>query len=150
MTHEERLALAIQFNKEIIANRLAGQITVKSFIKANTLNAEELGVIVDLYPDWVTGISYKIDDVVKYNGKLYIVIQTHTSLSNWTPDVSASLFTVKAPIGIIPEWKQPTGSTDAYKIGDRVTFNGNTYESLINANTWSPTVYPQGWKLITL
>lgn len=45
-------------------------------------------------------------------------------------------------------WQQPTGAHDAYNIGDRVTFEGNIYESLIDANVWSPTAYPQGWQLI--
>ena len=45
-----------------------------------------------------------------------------------------------------PEWKQPLGAHDAYKTGDRVTFNGKVYESVINANVWSPAVYPAGWK----
>lgn len=47
-----------------------------------------------------------------------------------------------------PEFKQPTGAHDAYSIGDRVTFEGNIYESLIDANVWSPTAHPQGWQLI--
>ena len=45
-----------------------------------------------------------------------------------------------------PEWVQPLGAHDAYKIGDRVTFNGKVYESVIAANVWSPAVYPAGWK----
>lgn len=45
-----------------------------------------------------------------------------------------------------PEWTQPLGAHDAYKIGDRVTFNGKVYESVIAANVWSPAVYPAGWK----
>ena len=32
-----------------------------------------------------------------------------------------------------------------YNMGDRVTFNGSTYESLINTNSWSPSAYPNGW-----
>ena len=51
-----------------------------------------------------------------------------------------------------PVWKQPTGAHDAYQIGDRVHFpdaDSPVYESLINANTWSPTAYPAGWLLIT-
>lgn len=44
-----------------------------------------------------------------------------------------------------PEWVQPTGGHDAYNIGDRVMFQGQAYESLIDGNTWSPTDYPQGW-----
>ena len=47
-----------------------------------------------------------------------------------------------------PEWVQPTGSHDAYKIGDRVTYNGKVYESTINGNVWAPDAYPQGWKVV--
>lgn len=50
-----------------------------------------------------------------------------------------------------PVWVQPTGAHDAYHIGDRVHFpaaDSPIYESLINANVWSPTAYPQGWLLI--
>ena len=44
---------------------------------------------------------------------------------------------------------QPTGAHDAYNIGDLVTFEGSTYESQIDANTYSPTAYPAGWLLVT-
>lgn len=49
----------------------------------------------------------------------------------------------------IAEWVQPTGSHNAYNIGDVVLFNGGVYKSKINANTWSPTAYPQGWEQIS-
>ena len=45
-----------------------------------------------------------------------------------------------------PEYRQPSGAHDAYKQGDRVTYNGVVYESTINANVWTPDAYPQGWK----
>lgn len=45
-----------------------------------------------------------------------------------------------------PEYVKPTGGHDAYKIGDKVTFNGKRYVSLIDGNNWSPSVYPQGWE----
>jgi len=44
-----------------------------------------------------------------------------------------------------PEWQQPEGSHDAYNTGDIVTYEGETYISTIDGNTWSPTEYPQGW-----
>ena len=47
-----------------------------------------------------------------------------------------------------PEWKQPTGAHDAYNTGDRVTFEGSIWQSLIDGNVWSPTAYPQGWQLV--
>lgn len=43
------------------------------------------------------------------------------------------------------EWVQPTGAHDAYNTGDRVMYDGIEYESTIDANVWSPDVYPQGW-----
>jgi hypothetical protein len=43
---------------------------------------------------------------------------------------------------------QPTGAADAYSVGDRVTFEGAVWESVIDANTWSPAAYPAGWKKV--
>ena len=37
---------------------------------------------------------------------------------------------------------------DAYQIGDRVTFEGQTYESTIANNVWAPSAYPQGWTVV--
>jgi hypothetical protein len=45
-----------------------------------------------------------------------------------------------------PEYVQPLGAHDAYKIGDKVTFNGKKYVSLIDGNNWTPSVYPAGWE----
>lgn len=46
----------------------------------------------------------------------------------------------------IPDFVQPTGAHDAYKKGDKVGFEGKIYESLIDANTYSPSAYPLGWR----
>lgn len=47
----------------------------------------------------------------------------------------------------VPEWVQPD-ATNPYNTGDRVTFEGQIYESLIDNNIWSPAAYPAGWQLI--
>lgn len=52
------------------------------------------------------------------------------------------------PEETIPDFVQPTGAHDAYQQGDRVTFNGEVYESLINGNVWSPETYPAGWEKV--
>ena len=52
----------------------------------------------------------------------------------------------EAPKPAAPAYRQPTGAHDAYKQGDRVTYNGAVYESTINGNVWTPDAYPQGWK----
>lgn len=46
------------------------------------------------------------------------------------------------------EFKQPTGAHDAYAKGDKITFKGNKYISLIDNNVYSPEAYPAGWKEI--
>ena len=148
MTHEERLALAIEMNTRLSAIRQAGQIATRDLIKADSLSTDEIVALINLYPKWDVGKSYLIDDLVAYNDGLYQCVQAHTSQADWAPDVVPALFTRKTPAGVIPDWVQPTGAHDAYNIGDRVTFNGQVYESLINANVWSPADYPQGWQLI--
>lgn len=45
-----------------------------------------------------------------------------------------------------PEYVQPMGAHDSYKTGDKVTFNGKKFISLIDGNNWSPSVYPAGWE----
>ena len=40
-------------------------------------------------------------------------------------------------------------STNPYKKGDRVRFNGKVYESLIDNNVWSPSAYPAGWREVS-
>lgn len=47
-----------------------------------------------------------------------------------------------------PEFVQPTGAHDAYKIGDKITYNGKHYECVYNGCVWTPDAYPAGWKLI--
>lgn len=107
---------------------------------------------IELFPAWTAGVTYAVDVRVRYNDKLYRVVQAHTSQSDWTPDVVPALFTEVALPGEIPVWVQPTGAQDAYQTGDQVYYpdaNGNIYESLIDNNIWSPEAYPAGWQLVS-
>lgn len=47
-----------------------------------------------------------------------------------------------------PEYVQPTGQHDAYKKGDKITYNGKKYECIKNNVVWNPDDYPQGWQLV--
>lgn len=106
---------------------------------ADALNA------VELFPAWVAGTVYAVDERVQYAGTLYRVVQAHTAQEDWTPDVTPALF-VAVSLEEWPEWVQPTGAHDAYNTGDKVTFEGKHYVSLIDGNVYSPSVYPQGWQ----
>lgn len=98
-----------------------------------------------LYPTWRVGESYEAGKRVLYNEVLYTVLTTHTSQSDWTPDVAAALFAkVLIPDPeIVPGWEQPE-STNPYSKGDKVTHNGMTWVSLVDNNVWEPGVY--GWE----
>ena len=105
----------------------------------------------ELFPAWASGVSYAVDDRIRYEDKLYRVVQAHTSQADWLPPEVPALYTEVAAPGEIPIWKQPTGAQDAYSTGDKVWYpdkSGQIYESLIDGNVWSPQDYPQGWKVV--
>lgn len=111
------------------------------------MNDDQALNCMSIFPLWEEGITYSEGNRVQYKDKLYKVLQNHISQSNWTPDTASSLFVeISDPNIEYPEFVQPTGSHDAYSKGDKVTFEGKKYVSLIDANTWSPVSYPSGWE----
>ena len=139
----ERIAYAEQFRK-----------AVQYF--ATTLPEEKALVVSSIFDEWSVNVKYVTGDWVAYgvnavgDPQLYQVLQDHTSAAQWTPDTATSLY---KKVGIdpsgIPLWVQPLGATDAYNIGDIVSYNGKLYKSIINANVWAPDVYPAGWEEYT-
>lgn len=113
-----------------------------------TLSDKDALAVAALYPTWISkvGEAVNVGERYWYDGNLYKVIQAHTVQEDWTPDVSTSLFAIVS-IEEWPEWKQPIGSEDAYMEGDKITFEGNHYISLINYNIYSPVAYPAGWQI---
>ena len=53
------------------------------------------------------------------------------------------------PVEEYPEYVKPTGAHDAYKIGDKITYNGKHYECIFDGCVWNPDEYPSGWKEVT-
>ena len=113
---------------------------------AVTLDDEAALTGVELFPAWVVGKAYAVNDRAQYNGTLYKCIQAHTSQADWAPDATPALWKTVS-VDEYPEWVQPTGAHDAYNIGDKVTYNGQHYVCTSNANVYAPDVY--GWDLIT-
>ena len=119
-------------------------------------NEEAMIAIPSIFPVWSVGVAYKIKDVVSYGTnsvgdmQLYQVLQDHTSAAQWTPDSANSLY---KKVGVTPSgyplWVQPLGATDAYNIGDIVSYKDKLYKSIIDDNVWAPDVYPAGWEEYT-
>ena len=98
-----------------------------------------------IFPMWASSTAYSVGDRVQYGGVLYKCVQAHTSQLDWIPSVTPALWTAVS-VDEYPEWVQPTGSQDAYSKGDKVSYEGKHYQSTVDANVWSPTVY--GWEVI--
>ena len=139
-----RLEKARNFRRQVLANLNA----TRKLIRVDELDENELLDMIDLYESYQVDKLYKVDDIFKYEGKLYKVIQEHTSQEDWIPSELPALYLSMMPENVIPEWKQPTGEHDSYNVGDKVIFEGDVYESLIDGNTWSPTDYPSSWKSV--
>lgn len=103
------------------------------------LTDEQALTVKDLHEEWAPNKDYKTGDRRLYNEELYKCLQDHTAQKGWNPVDAPSLW---AKILIpdpeeIPEWEQPE-STNGYSIGDKVTHNGKTWESLVDNNIWEP------------
>ena len=92
-----------------------------------------------LFPAWMVGKDYVVDERIRYDGKLYRVLQAHHSQADWTPDVAVSLFVqIHDPGEEWPEWVQPVGAQDAYAKGAKVRHNDRHWISNVDGNVWEP------------
>lgn len=132
------------------AVRTAARLTVDSMILAAELDDATVAAVADLYDPWRPGVEVAVGDLYRHDGTVVECVQAHTTQADWTPPSTPALWKVhRTTSGATPdEWVQPTGSHDAYGIGDRVTFEGAVWESTIDGNVWSPTGYPAGWTQI--
>ena len=115
-----------------------------------SLSDDDAYGVPELFPSWAVDTAYKKDNRIRYNYKLYKVLQDHTSQADWTPDIAVSLYVAVPEPGTIPVWVQPTGAHDSYMIGDKVhypTKDDAVYVSTIDYNTYAPNVY--GWTVLS-
>lgn len=113
------------------------------------LDDEDALAVMECFPTWesLIGKAVTAGERIWDDGKLFRVVQSHTVQEDWRPAELPALYT-QVTLDEWPEWRQPTGAQDAYNKGDKVTFEGKHYISLIDGNTWSPASYPAGWELV--
>lgn len=107
-----------------------------------SLTDEDALQAVELYPAWQAGTAYTVDERIRYNSTLYRCVQAHTSQADWTPDATPALWTVVS-LDEWPEWVQPTGAQDAYRVGDKVSHDSKHWINTLDYNAYEPGVY--GW-----
>ena len=93
-------------SEEVLAMLIPQQI--------NTLSVDDKTALrmLPFYPEWAAGTTYTVDYKVKRNGKLWRVVQAHTSQNGWEPENVASL------------WEQ-INETHAGTIDDPIPYSGN-------------------------
>lgn len=109
---------------------------------AENLTDEQALELTELFQHWdENGHEYHVNDRVSDDEVLYKVLQDHVSQPSWKPANSPSLFVrVDNPQEEWPEWVQPTGATDAYKLGAKVSHNDKHWISDVDGNVWEPGV----------
>lgn len=120
--------------------------TGTSYLACLLLTDEQAVAAPFLFNEWdPDGVSYKAEaSKVTYENLLYKCLQDHVSQQSWNPKDAVSLWVrIDDPADEWPEWRQPTGAHDAYKLGAKVSHNEKHWVSNVDNNTWEPGVY--GW-----
>ena len=119
MTPEEIAARDAQNRLATIAERTrpltSAEVTAMLISQQiNTLAVDEHTALrmKDFYPEWATGVSYESGFKVRYNNKLWRVIQPHTGQTTWEPESAPSL------------WEQINENHDG-TIDDPIPYDGN-------------------------
>lgn len=122
--------------KDVVGRARVLRPAIEKLAEENLTDENALDA-VELFPRWVSDTIYSVDERISYEGTLYKCLQLHTSQPDWTPDIAVSLW-VRVSIEEWPEWVQPTGATDAYELGAKVSHNGKHWISDIPANVYEP------------
>ena len=99
---------------------------------------------IEYLGEWASGYRYKINDVVKDSGGLWICTTYHTS------SVAVDLKTDEANWAqFVPglEFEDSWGPYSDYQPGDIVTYGGYTYVSKTNNTQKQPSLEPNDWEV---
>ena len=143
-TQEELAAMEAEAARYEAAERTrpltAEEVTallIKQQINTLTVDDNTALRMVAFYPEWAKDTAYTIGYKVQYLGKLYKVVQAHTSQETWTPDITASLYTR------IDEVHDGTKYDPLPYEGNMTLYNGKYYSQdgvtyLCNRDTGNP------------
>ena len=141
---EDSGLLLFETKQELSEAQVVNSICFVTMAESEELDDVTITEHADLFSLWSAGMDYVIGDIRRHKGTLFRCVQAHTSQSDWSPELAVSLWSkIGDPAEEFPEWSQPIGAHDAYMIGDKVSYYGKHYISIVDNNIWSPTVY--GW-----
>lgn len=124
--------------------------SMKSAIDFENSDIDVLEKIDLLRKDYSPQGYYLRDDLVEYEGGLYLVLHDHPARLDLPPSTTPTLYVLRKSgtpdnPGEPEDWTQPGGGDDRYKKGSIVKHNGNLWISTIDGlNVAEPGVH--GWK----
>jgi hypothetical protein len=93
--------------------------------------------------EWVTATRYKVNDVVKYGGNVFICTAPHTSNDFLTDETNWDVFIEGF------QFEDSWNNSNVYQIGDTVTYGGYVYVAKTNNSAAQPTASPADWEVFT-
>lgn len=143
-------------NKEFVLNTMKkyGKMVAESLQeKASEMTGTELYEEDAFIPDFDATrqyLNYPVGYVCKSaSGRLVKLLQTYDSTvyTGQPEDLPAQwgFYWSTNPSKALPF---VSIATSPYMFDDCCTWEGNVYQSVMDNNTWSPTDYPDGWKVV--
>ena len=141
------------FDLRDILNKIEESYIKSSLSKEEQEELEEMARQHAKPENSYASLQSQIDDLAQKIKELQVTINANAQGMSAIKEAVEKLGGVitppaEQPTEEYPEYKQPTGAHDAYKIGDKITFKGNKYVCQMDNCVWSPTEYPTGWKKV--
>lgn len=89
------------------------------------------------------GTGYPFNWTVTHAGKTWRSTVTNNV---WEPGVSG--WREETADGSAPPFRKPSGRHDAYRVGERIMWQGQTYGAVLDYVVHSPAEHPASWKAI--
>ena len=139
------------FDLRDILNKIEESYIKSSLSKEEQTELEEMARQHAKPENSYASLQSQIDDLAQKIKELQVTINANAQGMSAIKEAVEQLGGVvtppaEQPTEEYPEYKQPTGANDAYKIGDKITYNGKHYECIFDNCVWNPEEYPQGWK----
>lgn len=142
---------ASDFDLRDILNKIEESYIKSSLSKEEKTQLEEMARKHAKSENSYADVQKQIDDLAQKIKELQVTINANAQGMSAIKEAVEQLGGVitppaEQPTEEYPEYKQPTGAHNAYKIGDKITYKEKHYECIFNGCVWTPDDYPQGWK----
>lgn len=139
------------FDLRDILNKIEESYIKSSISKEEQTELEEMARQHAKPENSYADVQKQIDDLAQKIKELQVTINANAQGMSAIKEAVEQLGGVitppaEQPTEEYPEYKQPTGAHNAYKIGDKITYKEKHYECIFNGCVWTPDDYPQGWK----